>query len=307
MINLKFEHVRAFLHVARDRGNKRAANALNLTQPAITARIKNLEMALGTELFDRTEGRRRLSKRGELLLDYADKLEHLVSQIERDVAHAEGIKHFLRIGVAETIAQSWMPRLILELKQLYPKLSIELVVDISSRLLEPLADREIDIAIANGTSPDGRVQRWPLPPVPLHWYTSATDPVEDVLQACTFFGKPVITYPKNTEPYQRMKSSVWSRVGQHIPIFPSSSIPSAIKLVVAGVGVSAFPPRLAEAAIREGRIVAFDPGWSPCPLEFAIHYVNDPASPIVERVAEIARRLAKDEHGLPGVGLGKEN
>ncbi|MGA0868381.1 MAG: helix-turn-helix domain-containing protein, partial [Planctomycetota bacterium] len=42
----------------------RAAQALNLTQPAVTARLRNLELTLGTAIFDRSEGGNRLTKRG---------------------------------------------------------------------------------------------------------------------------------------------------------------------------------------------------------------------------------------------------
>lgn len=296
MLNLKFEHVRAFLHVARDRGNKKAANALNLTQPAITARINNLEMVLGTELFDRTTGKRRLSKKGELLLDYADKLEHLVTQIERDVAEPKGIENFLRIGVAETIAQSWMPKVIKELERSLPKLRVELVIDISSRLLEPLANREIDIAIANGISADERVQRRPLSQIPLQWYTSANDPVDDPEKARAFFGKPVITYPRNTEPYLQAKKAIWSKAGQHVPLFPSSSMPCAVQLVAAGMGIAALPYFLVERHLKDGSIINFDPGWAPEPVSFAVYFIDDPVNPVVEHVLDIAHRIASAEH-----------
>ena len=292
MLNLKFEQVRAFLHVARSGGNKRAANALYLTQPAITARIQNLETLLGAPLFDRCDGVRRLSKKGEILLRYAEKLEHLVSQIERDVAEADGATSFLRIGISETLAQGWFPKFILALRTAHPTLGIELEVNISSILIERLANREIDIAIAHGTSPDPQIRKLPLPSIELVWCTCSSDPVDDAQAACKMFGKPVITFPRDSEPYREMKADIWKNVGEHIPIFPSSSLAATMQLVATGVGVGAFPRFMANGPLQAGIIKAFDPQWHASPLCFSIQTLSDPADPMAERAAEMALGVA---------------
>ncbi|MEO0904937.1 MAG: LysR family transcriptional regulator [Pseudomonadota bacterium] len=63
MSNLKLEHLRTFLAVARFKSVSRAAEALHLTQPAVTTRIKALEDSLGTALFDRSAARLTLLNR----------------------------------------------------------------------------------------------------------------------------------------------------------------------------------------------------------------------------------------------------
>lgn len=292
MLNLKFEQVRAFLHVARSGGNKRAANALYLTQPAITARIQNLENLLGAPLFDRSDGTRRLSKKGEILLRYAEKLEHLVSQIETDVAEADGAASFLRIGISETLAQGWIPKFVFALRKAQPTLCIELEVNISSILIERLANREIDIAFAHGTSPDPQFRKIPLPSIELDWYTCCSDPVDDPQAASDMFGKPVITFPRDTEPYREMKSGIWKKVGEHVPLFPSSSLAATIQLVAAGVGVAAIPRFMADGPLKDGTIKPFDPQWRASPLCFAIHALADPADPMAERAAVMAMKVA---------------
>ena len=292
MLNLKFEQVRAFLYAARGGANAKAANALNLTQPAITARIKNLEKVLGVELFNREDGARRLSKHGQRLLDHAIKLEHLIGQIERDVANPAATGGHLRLGLAESIAQSWMSAMILDLHASLPGLDIELQVDISPRIHEALCNRQIDLAIALGTSPDPQVSSLPLPPIPLNWYCAATDPAEDPEAARRLFGKPVITCARNTLPYRQMRDDVWTRVGRDVSLFPSSSLPSAARMVAAGIGVAALPSILVEAEERAGTIRRFDPQWQPAPLCFSVNYIADPADPVVEQAARIAMRNA---------------
>ena len=89
MSRINLEQLKTFLSVVRLGGVRKAADGLNLTQPAVTARIKNLEATLSTELFDRTSGGMRLTKRGELLLSYAEQFEHLSEMVVRDVIRPE--------------------------------------------------------------------------------------------------------------------------------------------------------------------------------------------------------------------------
>jgi DNA-binding transcriptional LysR family regulator len=291
MLNLKFEQVRAFLHVARSRNNRRAANALYLTQPAINARIKNLEALLGAPLFERCNGTRRLSRKGEMLLLYAEKLELLVGQIERDIVAPDGSTGLLRIGVAETVAQGWAPQFILALRNAQPTLDIELEVDISSTLIKRLGNREIDVALAHGSSPDPRFRKSLLSSVELDWYTCSSDPVHDPEAACRMFGKPVITFPRDTEPYRETKSEVWKNIGEHTPIFPSSSLAATMQLVATGVGVAALPSFMASAPVQSGHLKRFNPQWRASPLCFAMHTLVDPADPMIAHAIEIARRV----------------
>jgi DNA-binding transcriptional LysR family regulator len=69
---MEIYQLRAFVTVAKLGHLTRAAEALHVTQPAVTAQIKALEEELGVALFDRRPGRMALTKAGELLLPEAD-------------------------------------------------------------------------------------------------------------------------------------------------------------------------------------------------------------------------------------------
>jgi len=121
MTRINLEQLKTFLTVARLGGVRKAANGLNLTQPAVTTRIKNLQDSLSCDLFDRTSGGMRLSKRGELLLAHAERFEYLSELVEKDVVDPAGTEGHLRLGVSETIAQCWLPELVSKLHSLYSK------------------------------------------------------------------------------------------------------------------------------------------------------------------------------------------
>ena len=271
MARITFDQLKTFLYVIRLGGVRKAAHGLSLTQPAITTRIKNLEDALGCELFDRTSNGMKLTKRGELLLAHAEKFEHLSEMVEKDVVDPAGVEGRLRLGVSETIAQCWLPELVTSLHQTYPKLEIEFNVDISVNLREGIMNHEVDLAILLGPISDYTVNNIELPGFDLAWYAAASaSPAQPELD------RPVLTYARNTRPYRELKEMLFERVGPDVSLFPSSSLSACFRLVEADLGVAVLPRVLGQDFVAQGRIREFDPGWVPGPLRFTASYLAIP-------------------------------
>lgn len=290
MSRINLEQLKTFLSVVRLGGVGKASKMLNVTQPAVTTRIRNLEASLSTELFDRTGSGLRLTKRGELLLKYAEQFEQLGELVAQDVIDPLGIEGHLRLGVSETIAQCWLPDLIAELHQRYPQLEIEINVDISTNLRAGLLDREIDLAILLGPISDFSVDNIELPGFDLAWYCAAGQDMLDNING--YFTRPVITYARNTRPHRELKAELFERVGPGVTLFPSSSLSAGFRLVEAGLGVAALPRALGAGYVANGRIAEFDPGWHPQPLRFSASYMGEPRSQIVTTAAQTARQIA---------------
>lgn len=291
MTRMNIEQLRTFLAVVRHGGVRKAASALNVTQPAATARIKNLEETLGCALFDRQSGGMRLTKRGELLLAHAEKFEHLTELVERDVVDPAGVEGRLRLGVSETIAQCWLPDLVSRLHTLYPRIEIELNVDISVHLREGLMNREVDLAILLGPISEHKVNNIALPGFDLAWYAAASrgDPFQAV-----DLTRPVLTYARNTRPYRELKEMLFERVGPDVSLFPSSSLSACFRLVEADLGVAVLPRALGREFVAAGRIAEFDPGWVPSPLQFTASYLGEPRSHLIETAAKTALDVGKE-------------
>ncbi len=289
-MRLNLEQLKTFLSVVRLGGVRKAANMLNVTQPAVTARIKTLEDVLGCELFERAAGGLTLTKRGELLLAHAEKMEHLAERIERDIVDPAGVEGRLRLGVSETIAQSWLPDLVARLHGLFPRLEIDLNVDVSINLRSGLLDREIDLAILLGPVSEYSVNNIDLPGFALAWYAAAgTDPD---LTGAGYLSRPVMTYARNTRPYRELREMLIERVGPDVTLFPSSSLSACFRLVEADLGVAVLPRVLGRPYLAAGTIREFDPGWVPSPLRFTASYLSAPRSHLVETAAETARDVA---------------
>ena len=290
MTRINIEQLKTFLTVVRLGGVRKAAGGLNLTQPAVTARIKTLEQSLSCELFDRTSGGMKLTKRGELLLAHAERFEYLSELVEKDVVDPAGVDGRLRLGVSETIAQCWLPEMVSRLHKLYPKLEIEFNVDISVNLREGILNREIDLAILLGPVSEYSVNNIELPGFDLAWYSAANTTHETT--EIGYLSRPVMTYARNTRPFRELKEMLFERVGPDVPIFPSSSLSACFRLVEADLGVAVLPRVLGQDLVAAGRIREFDPGWVPSPLRFTASYLGEPKSHMIETSAKVAYEVA---------------
>lgn len=283
------DQLRTLLVVARTGGVHRAAQELHLTQPAVTARIRGLEQALGVELFDR-KASMKLTKSGSALVGYAEQYLKLNDLILRDVAMAEEVELLLRIGVSETIVQSWLPEFVARLRTTFPRVTVEIDVDISHTLRDRLLGNQIDFALLMGPVSDFRVENVALPAFEMGWFRASGQAAEapDLSRA------PVITFARDTRPFRRLKEQLLELYGPEAVIFPSSSLSACFRLVAAGLGVGALPLSLAEPYLERGEIDRFDPGWIPDPLVFTASYVATPESAIGARAAEVALAVATD-------------
>ncbi|MFT7058144.1 MAG: DNA-binding transcriptional LysR family regulator [Pseudorhodobacter sp.] len=293
MSRLNIEQLRTFLEVVRLRGVRRAAQSLNVTQPAVSARIKSLEETLAVALFDRGSGGLTLTKRGEMLIRYAEQFEHLSEQVTANIIAPEGIERQLRLGVAETVAQSWLPDFVSALHHRFPKVGIEIDVDVSSNLRDRLLDREIDLAILLGPVSEATVTNITLPGFDLAWYVAAGTDGPNGDDRGLIATRPVITYARNTRPHRELKRALFEKVGPGVQIFSSSSLSACFRLVEAGLGVAALPQILGRELVLRGVLRTFDPGWLPAPLQFTASYLGDPKSHVVETAGQLALTTAQ--------------
>ncbi len=289
MSRIKLDQLQTVLAVSRYQSVSKAADALNLTQPAITTRIKALEQSLGIQVFERDSKGMRPTKRGGLLLQYAEQFQHLGDLLEERVVDPEAVNRLLRLGVSETIAQSWLPDFVGALRDQFPNLKVEISVDISLHLRDQLLGREIDLAILLGPISDFTVDNVLLPDVSLAWYRSTDGDLDKSIDLAQV---PIATYAKNTRPYRELRSAMFERFGPEVSLFPSSSLSSCFRLVEAGLCVGALPTSLAKALVESGKLVQFDPGWSPEPLQFSASFLAEPRNHLVASAAEIARKIA---------------
>lgn len=283
---MTFDQIRTFLWVAKLGGFRKAAARLNLSQPAVSTRIANLENELRVPLFERGPGDLVLTKHGTLLLSYAEQMLFVEEEIKHRVANPSETAGLFRVGASETIAQAWLPEFLKALSKQYPRVNVDLTVDISIDLRAALLERRLDLAFLMGPISEFSVENVDLPAFDLHWYRSTTNDQTDLGEI------PVMSYSSKTRPYRELMAELSRRIGPKHRVFTSASLSASLKMIAAGIAVGPYPRALANDYLKADQIVEFDPGFRPQPLAFTASYLTEPRSFLVEHSAQIARDVA---------------
>jgi len=144
--NLDTALVRSFVTVAETGSMTAAANALHLTQGAVSQQIKRLEDAFGCPLFERNRRGLTLTGAGERLLGKARRLLGLNDEIWADLT-TPAFTGEVRLGMPYDLVTSYLPPILKTYAQEYPHVDVSLVCLTSPLLAEALAAGEIDLAI----------------------------------------------------------------------------------------------------------------------------------------------------------------
>src|SRR5512147_113275 len=138
--------LQVFHAVAKHLSFTKAAEALFMTQPAVTFQVKQLEEQFNARLFDRSHGRIRLTPAGELVNHYAQRILQLSGELEVRMAEMSGeIAGPVTIGASLTNAEYILPQVIGEFQKRYPRVEIRLTVGNSELIESRVADRSLDM------------------------------------------------------------------------------------------------------------------------------------------------------------------
>jgi DNA-binding transcriptional LysR family regulator len=139
---MDFAQLTTFLEVAKSANFSRAGKKLFLSQPAVSAQIRQLEMEYGAKLLDRFGKKVRLTSAGDALLEYAEKLLALRNESLRAVAdQANTPRGTLLIGANEATCLYVLPEVFAEYHRLYSDVQINIYRNFSNKVLETVLGR----------------------------------------------------------------------------------------------------------------------------------------------------------------------
>ena len=148
MHNINLHQLATFQVVAKHCSYIRAAEELHFSQPAVSAQIRQLEDSLGVKLFDKIGRRTHLTKAGEELYLYSQKIFSLIDEtVETMKALASPDSGRLSVGADTTVGTYVIPNLLGKFRDIYPRVEITLEVVNPNPLMEELVNNRIDMAI----------------------------------------------------------------------------------------------------------------------------------------------------------------
>jgi DNA-binding transcriptional LysR family regulator len=145
--------LQVFHAVAKHLSFTKAADALFMTQPAVTFQIRQLEEYFNTRLFDRAQGRITLTPAGVVALEYAERILALSAELDTRLKEMSGVVAGpLLIGASTTIAEFLLPQILGEFKARNSGVVPRLFVANSEAVQARVAERSLDLGFIEGES-----------------------------------------------------------------------------------------------------------------------------------------------------------
>lgn len=149
-MNIDYELYKIFYEVANSGNITHASQKLNISQPAISKSIKNLEAQLGGELFVRTQKGVVLTEEGKIFYNHIKSAINNITNAENEFSNLINLNTgSIRIGVSTTITEKYLLPYLKKFHKLYPNIIIHMYTDISNELLDKLKNGSIDLAIVH--------------------------------------------------------------------------------------------------------------------------------------------------------------
>ncbi len=260
MDDVLLSQVEGFLETARHRNLSRAADALHVSQPALTARIHALEAEVGTPLFVRGRHGMELTDAGRAFVPYAERAigaldagTSLLSELRRGGAGE------LVLGAAPAVSTYVLPALLVRYTRRYPKVRLVVRTGHSEEILDLALRREIDLGLVRELRhPD--VEMRPLYDDELVLVAAGSHRFGDrtTVGIHELEGARLILFDR-TSSYYDLTNAFFRQAGVAPGgVMELDNIDSAKQMVGQGLGVALLPHTSVAAELADGRLRAID-------------------------------------------------
>jgi DNA-binding transcriptional LysR family regulator len=261
-MNVTLGQLTAFERIVRLGSFHAAAQELNLSQPSVSQRIRELESTLQTPLFVRRGPHVSLTAEGQALVEYADRMLATAAELAERFRTRDPLKGTLRLGVNETFAFICLPELLTRMEREYPAIRTSVFVGDTGVVSARLNDQALDIAVVSEPTVAPHVSQERLGVNVFGWFAS------------TSMALPRRTFtPVDLEQYQllvppppaRLHATVmkWFADSGAKPrrISTCNSIHATAETVAQGAAIGIVPVRIMQPAVeRRGvRILKLNP------------------------------------------------
>jgi DNA-binding transcriptional LysR family regulator len=252
-------HLRTLEEIARRRSFSRAADALHLSQPAVSHQIRQLENQLGVPLLERVGKRAWPTRAGELLLERGGRALRELDEAGRAVQHLAGVGGGrVRIGTGATASIYLLPPLLRRLHTRHPELELIVVTGNSGDIAKAVVDNQLDVGLVTlpvsrpqlAVAPFGVDRLVAIAPAESPWRRHARFTPAELAP------HPLILYERGGTI--RRVIDDWFRRARVAPrvAMEFGNSEAIKKLVEAGLGLSVTPAITVRAEVKAGTLIA---------------------------------------------------
>lgn len=291
-MNVTLDQLRAFERVVRLGSFHAAALDLHLTQPSISARVKELESALNVQLFVRQGPRIRLTAEGHALVEFADRTLGCAGDLVERFRTRDPLKGLLRLGLNESFALISATELIERIERLYPALRTSIFVGDTGTVSQMLDEQQLDVAIVSEAPVKGHVTQEYIGRNRFGWFAHAGFPLaREVLTPSDLASLHLVISP----PTARLHTTVmkWFADAKVTPerVSTCNSLPVTVQAVVRGLGVALVPLRIIRSELDARRVRQLNVVPEIPPHNVSICYQASEFGPGIKTLVDLIREL----------------
>ncbi|MCM0020842.1 MAG: LysR family transcriptional regulator [Tagaea sp.] len=242
-MNVEIAHLRAFLAVADLGGFGRAASSLKISQPALSARIRDLERKTGVTLFDRTTRRVELSAAGREFLPQARKLLGDLEAALRGLGDlAQRKRGHVAIACAPLLAQVLLPDLVAKFVRRYPGIEVSLIDVPTDRIVEKVRSGEADLGVGTFAESEAGLARTKLFGDALMLFEPrARKSRRGAATWAEIADLPLIALTRESGLRALVERGFAALDREVRPVFEVAQVATVLALVQAGLGIAVLP------------------------------------------------------------------
>lgn len=290
-MNLK--NLEAFYWVVTLNSFNKAATKLQTTQPAVSQKITSLENELGFKVLDRSLRQFKLTHKGMTLFKYAEKFMRLETDLVAELTENQHLTGTIRLGVSETIVYTWLVEYIEKVQQEFPKISVEIVVDLTPNLQEGVRTGDLDMAFLLGPTLAFECIEQSLCNFELSFLAAPS--FKGGIGQMSFkalMSHTILTYPKITYPYKELKAKMKEKGIDEPLSITSYSLATLLRLAEQGLGIAVVPTLTALKEITDGRLEILNTPIQLKTFHFTSIYIQGNDVALKEKLTEVAVKVS---------------
>ncbi|WP_462175224.1 LysR family transcriptional regulator MumR [Acinetobacter baumannii] len=291
-MNLK--NLEAFYWVVTLNSFNKAATKLQTTQPAVSQKITSLENELGFKVLDRSLRQFKLTHKGMTLFKYAEKFMRLETDLVAELTENQHLTGTIRLGVSETIVYTWLVEYIEKVQQEFPKVSVEIVVDLTPNLQEGVRTGDLDMAFLLGPTLAFECIEQSLCNFELSFLAAPS--FKGGIGQMSFkalMSHTILTYPKITYPYKELKAKMKEKGIDEPLSITIYSLATLLRLAEQGLGIAVVPTLTALKEITDGRLEILNTPIRLKTFHFTSIYIHGNDVALKEKLTEVAVQVSE--------------
>lgn len=258
---MDIKNLNTFIYVAELNSFTKAAEALGYSQSTISFQIKQLELELHSQLFERINHTIALTEKGREVLKYAHQVSKLTLELQKNMREEEGVSGSFCLAMPDSLCDSLLGEKFLDFRKQYPNIMLKIIAAGTEEMFRLINHNEADAILTLDNhiyNKEYVVVRESK--IGVHFVAAPECPLSRCahLSVRELLAHPFVLTEKGMS-YRRLMEEKLAEMSLEVqPVLEIGSTAIICSLVEQGLGISFLPDYVTEKGVGEGRLVRLE-------------------------------------------------